>query len=290
MLRANQWKWLPLLLVAWLWVLSIQFDLKQLLLGYGSFFGLGVLGAIFANSTGAGGGVVFIPAFNSLSFDEMQSVHTSFAIQCFGMSAGAIAWWRYRSRSLELLPDWSLLPRLIGIAAPTSVLGLSVVWFFALAAPASVHSIFSVFSILLALALLLSLTVKPNGHPSHLHTADFVVVALISALGGVITAWLSVGVGEFIAVYLILRRVDVRVAVACAVIVTAISVWFSAISLLLLDRFTVFWQVALMAGPGALVGGVLARRLATWISPLLLKRVFAVWILLVGVVGLSESF
>ena len=53
---------------------------------------LGITGAIFANSTGAGGGVIFIPVFNSLNLTSEQSISTSFAIQCFGMTTGAVAW------------------------------------------------------------------------------------------------------------------------------------------------------------------------------------------------------
>ncbi|MEI8600615.1 hypothetical protein P4S55_05730 [Shewanella sp. PP-Sp27a-2] len=67
-------------------------------------FFLGITGAIFANSTGAGGGggVIFIPVFSSLSFSESQSVATSFMIQCFGMTAGAISWsLHYKKRHRE---------------------------------------------------------------------------------------------------------------------------------------------------------------------------------------------
>ncbi|WP_259366763.1 sulfite exporter TauE/SafE family protein [Colwellia sp. BRX8-7] len=66
---------------------------------YGVFSFIGLLGGIFANSTGAGGGVVFIPLFNQLNFTEQQSIATSFAIQCFGMTAGAFTWWfHYHSK------------------------------------------------------------------------------------------------------------------------------------------------------------------------------------------------
>jgi len=56
---------------------------------------LGVVGAVFANLSGAGGGVVFIPVFSELGLTESQSVATSFAIQSFGMTAGAITWSLY---------------------------------------------------------------------------------------------------------------------------------------------------------------------------------------------------
>ena len=55
------------------------------------------------NLTGAFGGVVFILLFNQLNFTEQQSIATSFAIQCFGMTAGAFTWWfHYHSKKTQL--------------------------------------------------------------------------------------------------------------------------------------------------------------------------------------------
>ena len=59
---------------------------------FGHFFPLGLIGAIAANSTGAGGGIVFIPAFTSLGIEGNNALGTSLAIQCFGMTAGSISW------------------------------------------------------------------------------------------------------------------------------------------------------------------------------------------------------
>ena len=72
----------------------------SLLFDYGGFVFLGLLGAIFANATGAGGGVVFIPFFNQLEFSSVTSIATSFAIQCCGMTAGAITWWTFYRRHI----------------------------------------------------------------------------------------------------------------------------------------------------------------------------------------------
>ena len=49
------------------------------------------------------------------------------------------------------------------------------------------------------------------------------------------TAWLSVGVGEFVAFYLILRRYDVTLAVAIAVVISAATVWSAAPQHFLID-------------------------------------------------------
>ena len=59
---------------------------------------VGLVGAIIANTSGTGGGVVFVPVFNALrEFDVMalaplQVVGVSMAIQSFGMSMGALRW------------------------------------------------------------------------------------------------------------------------------------------------------------------------------------------------------
>ncbi len=91
-------------------ILALAFWLLFYTNEYAPFSLLGLLGAIFANATGAGGGVVFIPAFQQLGVSEAQSVATSFAIQCFGMTMGSIVWLKH-ARRCEF-PDWKLLPKL----------------------------------------------------------------------------------------------------------------------------------------------------------------------------------
>ena len=71
------------------------------------FAPIGVFGAIIANATGTGGGVVFVPAFNAIGGGAIQlqmdiaeliritpdnTVGMSFVIQCFGMSIGTLVW------------------------------------------------------------------------------------------------------------------------------------------------------------------------------------------------------
>jgi uncharacterized membrane protein YfcA len=103
-----------------------------------------------------------------------------------------------------------------------------------------------------------------------------------------VTAWLSVGVGEFVAFYLILRRYEVTMAVAIAVVLSALTVWSAAPQHFLLDPRGV-WSVILFAGPGAVVGAVIARRLALRMGALYLKRLFGVWLILIGVAELFPA-
>ena len=256
---------------------------------YSPFSLLGVLGAIFANATGAGGGVVFIPAFQQLGISESQTIATSFAIQCFGMTTGAIMWSKYAKRQRLQEVDWKLLYPLILIAAIPSVLGLWMVYGLGLGSPASLSLLFAVFSILLGASLLIM--ARQRKQPSELvmlvqavPKKDVIWLSVIGILGGVVTAWLSVGVGEFIAFYLIFRGYRVRLAIAVAVVISAITVWSGIGYHLAAD--TINWQILLFAGPGAVIGAVAARYLAAWLPAMKLKLFFAIWILLAGAIEL----
>lgn len=284
-MTAVRWIWLPLGLILWLAIAGQCYDLTALFHDYGKFFGLGLIGAIFANSTGAGGGVVFIPAFTALKFEPQQALATSFAIQCFGMTAGSIAWWRFRETAIVTTPQWQYLPKLIAACVPASWLGLSIVALLDWHSPDSLHVRFSLFSIILGLSLFFSLRWARLDRRQQPIKFDYALLAVISLIGGVVTAWLSVGVGELVAVYLLWRRFDVRLAVAVAVIVSAASVWLAG-GFLVMTTSDVVWPVVMFAGPAAICGGIFARYFATWVNPMHLKVFFAGWVLLAGLFGI----
>ncbi|NTS76830.1 sulfite exporter TauE/SafE family protein [Catenovulum sp. SM1970] len=253
---------------------------------YFSFLFLGVLGAIFANSTGAGGGVVFIPMFNQLGFTELQAVATSFTIQCFGMTAGALTWCAFYRREKAYDEHWQAFKPIVLVTLLPTILGLWSVYGFDLASPSSLHHVFSIFSIVLGVGILFSVyKIKHDKAPDLLKWYDVVALILIGYFGGIITAWLSVGVGEVMAIYLILRRFDVTMAVASAVVVSAIIVWTSTPQHWLFEP-NVYWHVVLFAGPGAVLGGLLARHLVARLSARRLKVFFALWVLIVGIATL----
>ncbi len=286
-LRLTNPKFVVPFIFLWLVMLLLSPITLNGLSEFSLFSFIGVLGAIFANSTGAGGGVVFIPLFNELNFTEQQSIATSFAIQCFGMTAGAFTWWfHYKAEKTELRL-WQGSKRIIGITSISSILGLWLVYGNKLASPSSLHSSFSWFSLLLGIFIIITIFfLKPHRERSQIYLLDWLALITIGLFGGALTAWLSVGVGELLAIYLILRRFDISMAVAAAVIVSAFSVW-AAIWQHTLIQFEVYWQVVLFAGPGAVLGGVFAKTLVTHLSATKLKLFFAFWLLIIGLVGIK---
>lgn len=277
------------IVVAFWLALIVSFDIPNIWFhDYGLFTLLGVAGAIFANATGAGGGVVFVPFFNHLGFSSEQIVATSFAIQCCGMTAGALTWFFVYQNSRKHEKSWKpLLPVVIWVT-PMSVLTILVAQYQGIHAPASLTISFSVFSLILALAVFATLGRSKATHHiirEKLDNIDRCSLVLIGIFGGLITKWLSVGVGELLAVYLILRGYNVTLSIAAAVIVSAFSVW-SAIGFHLVETQGVYFQVVLFAGLGAILGGLIAKFVVLAFSPMRLKIFFATWILLLGFSGL----
>ena len=270
-----------LLLFALCWLIlliSSPFSLAELI-NYLTFSLLGVIGAIFANSTGAGGGVVFIPLFNQLNFSEQQAVATSFAIQCFGMTAGATSWYYHYQTQQKALRLWQGFKRIIAITTVCSVLALAFIFNGYQQAPASLHLAFSWFSLLLGIFIFITVYVfKPTRERSLLTSYDYLALVIIGLFGGAITAWLSVGVGEILVIYLIIRRFDISMAIGAAVVVSALSVW----SVIGYVQGQVYWQVVLFAGPAAVLGGLFARILVSHLSAVKLKLFFACWLLVSG--------
>ena len=279
----------------WLLALLYQASPAQLIKEFGLFSILGVVGAIFANATGAGGGVVFVPFFNYLSFSPQSVIATSFAIQCCGMTAGAITWARYYKRQHGYDHFWKALPSALMLTIPASICGIGFAQYSSQSETLleqlwgdanNLHIAFGGFSILLALAIFASIPLMKRTHfEKDLKTKDLILLPFVSFLGGIITAWLSVGVGELIAVYLIIRGFNVTMSIAIAVILSAITVW-SALPYHAFLSEAIVWQVVMFAGAGAIIGGMIAKYVVLAFSVQRLKLFFGMWVLILGVSSL----
>ncbi|KGJ89829.1 sulfite exporter TauE/SafE family protein [Thalassotalea sp. ND16A] len=256
---------------------------------YGAFFFLGVGGAITANSTGAGGGVVFVPFFDALGMNIDEVIATSFAIQCFGMTVGSISWLLFfNGKSEQKIERVNLLYQALACSIPFSIFGIYTVQYLPVHPIASINLIFSIFSLVFGVVVLYHCVYlgKRSTHRGVmlLNKAETLFIAITSLIGGVITAWISVGIGEILAVVLLLRGFSVMFSVAAGVIASSISViagipYFINESLINTD-------VLLFAAPGAIIGALLARYVALALGAKKLKFFLGSWILLVGIAGL----
>jgi uncharacterized membrane protein YfcA len=254
--------------------------------------GIGVFGAIIANTSGTGGGVVFVPVFNILRHEGILSltreevVGASFCIQCFGMTMGALMWTRnlYRDRTAPQagVPQgqfWGIIGLVSALSIPAMLLTQRLVEVDA----RTVLFWFKGFSITLGLALILTTWTVNRTIPARQSLAplDWVVLGLMAGPGGFITALFSVGIGEFVALYLFIRHYPLNTCTASAVIISAVHVQFGVIHNL--EQGLVPWEVVVLAAPGAALGGFLARPIAHWLGAQRLKTLDGGWIVLSSV-------
>ncbi|MFT6242666.1 MAG: putative membrane protein YfcA [Akkermansiaceae bacterium] len=251
------------------------------------FFLIGILAATVANSTGAGGGIVFLPVFTVLGLTVTESLATSFAIQCFGMTAGALTWLLHLKRDAVCDAQTSGFLRIFLVSACGSLLGLRLAQEFLPDPGVKIEWFFSFFSLAVGLLILrrtFVLGTVNGGRDREASSRELAGVAVTTFIGGAITAWLSVGVGEILAIHLLALRYRVNVAVAAAVCVTSITV-ITAVPYYLTEQ-AIVKEVLVFAAPGALIGGTLAKRFAILLGAKRLKLGMAGWIILTAIVYL----
>ena len=253
--------------------------------------GIGVIGAIIANTSGTGGGVVFVPVFNALrewsvmDLAPLQVVGVSMGIQAFGMTMGALRWTDRLYHQPE--PDrlhalvrprdfYTVAFAVLALSLPSMLLTQRIAQFDQNA----VLMGYKAFSILLGLALIAATwTVNlEREERGRLERVDLAVLLLLAIPGGFLTALFSVGIGELVALYLFIRHYPVLLCTGAACLISSISVIAGAIWHI--EAGTIQWEVVLLAAPGAMLGGFLARPIALWLGARRLKTIDGSWIVL----------
>ena len=256
----------------------------EFIFSYGQFFLLGIVGAIAANSTGAGGGIVFIPAFTSMGIEGVNALGTSIAIQCFGMTAGSVSWLlsihKHQHGGKEAV---ALVHRLLLLAGFSAVAGMLSAQYFLPQPNWHITTIFKYFSIIFGFILLLvTLRRKKHQHTLyHVRKSDVPLIVIVCFAGGLVTSWISIGAGEWLAILLFFLGYPTMVAVCVAVCISSMVV-LSGISYHLFIVESVSWQILLFAAPGAILGGTIARLFSERLGPVRLKIFFSAWILATG--------
>ena len=254
---------------------------------FGHFFLLGLGGAIVANSTGAGGGIVFIPAFSTLGLSPSETLSTSIMIQCFGMTAGTISWFiSFRGRQPIFQRYRKFLISATLTAGTASVIGaITSQFWFRSEITLSMLTVFSLLSILFGLTLIFSnLYSGPKAFPkTEMDLSDYLLIVPICFIGGVITSVISIGVGEILLILLFLRKYPLHVSIFVAVCVSAMTVIACAPYQIIVEQ-TVVWDIVAFAAPAAIVGGILGRYFALFLGASRVKIFCAAWILVTGII------
>ncbi|WND02584.1 sulfite exporter TauE/SafE family protein [Temperatibacter marinus] len=258
----------------------------ETLVSRGYLFLVGVFAATIANSTGMGGGVVFLPAFEfirdtGLAITAAQIIGMSFVIQSFGMTVGSSRWLYKAYSNKEPVTGvaekdfWKIIGWVLLFAAPSLLLTQYALVFdkdFLL-------FLFKGFSIALGLKLLMATWVNSadNDRRDHLHAVDYQILAIAGITGGIATALFSVGVGELVALYLFIRNYPLVTCAATAVILSSLTILIGLPWHLMNTDLP--WDLLTVVIPGAILGGYFARAFAYWLGNKRLKIFAALWII-----------
>ena len=258
--------------------------------------GIGMLAAVIANTSGTGGGVVFVPVFNALrehgimTLDPLRVTAASMAIQSFGMTVGGLRWTERlldQPAAVASATEVRVRPRDYALVI-LAVLALSLPAMWAMQRLTAVdgHLIllgYKGFSIFLGLALIITTWTVNNNRPerARLELVDIAVLLLIAVPGGALTALFSVGVGELVALYLFIRHYPVLLCTGTACVISSVSALVGSIWHIQIG--TMPWEIVLLAAPGAVLGAFLARPIALWLGARRLKTLDGTWIVLSAV-------
>ena len=251
---------------------------------------LAFLAAAFANATAIGGGFVFIPLFIfGFGMAPQIALKLSLGTQSFGMSAGAIGW------SRQFIEPRYLLLSLLG-----SGVGMGLGTFQWVASPLQIKAVFGWVSIAIAGVMALEMKVGKSGGAERVQThrpAEQMAFLLASFGGGIITAWVSLGIGEVVALWLLfVHRLRIETAIGTGVAALALS---SILGFLFHGWDPDFpWVVLAFTVPGVLFGGYFGgkggRRLESRMAALgkksPLKLLFAVVVFLDGTMMLFQTY
>ncbi|PHR19809.1 MAG: hypothetical protein COA41_06520 [Sphingopyxis sp.] len=258
--------------------------------------GIGMLAAVIANTSGTGGGVVFVPVFNALrehgvmTLDPLRVTAASMAIQSFGMTIGGLRWTDrllHQPAAAASSGQAAVRPRDYALViGAVLALALPALWAMQRLTIVDGHMIllgYKAFSIFLGLALIITTWTINHKRPerARLEPVDIAVLLLIAIPGGALTALFSVGIGELVALYLFIRHYPVLLCTGTACVISSVSALVG--SIWHIEAGTMPWEIVLLAGPGAVFGAFLARPIALWLGAKRLKTLDGTWIVLSAV-------
>ncbi|WP_317930482.1 sulfite exporter TauE/SafE family protein [Halioxenophilus sp. WMMB6] len=203
--------------------------------------------ATLANATAVGGGFLFFPLFVYLyALSPVSALKLSLATQAFGMSSGALGW------SRKFIDKTGFVTGSSG-----GLTGLAIGTFVWQIPSAHIKPFFGWISIVFFFVILAEIKLGTLAHNSSIDSRNLrkkLGLLFTAFCGGLVTAWAAIGVGEFIALYMLLAyRVKFQVSVGTGVAVLAVC---SIAGLLFhINLGGIPWDYLIFTAPGVMLGG-----------------------------------
>lgn len=242
-------------IVVGLLVIAFSFDAPiDLILERWPVFFTAIVAAAVANATAVGGGFIFMPLFTfGYGFTSLESLKLALATQAFGMSSGALAWSVKR-----------IVMSVLGFSLVFAIAGMFIGSFYI--TPNQNHIDIAFGAASLGLAVILIIEVYYSKHSSEYRNIrkptllDLIVFAALCLLGGMINAWVSIGIGEIVALWMLLRwRYPLALCISTGV--AALAGCSIAGLLIHSELGGIRWDFLAFTAPGVVIGGRLGARM-----------------------------
>lgn len=245
-------------------------------------------GAAFANATAVGGGFLFVPVFVlGYGLNPLVALKLSLGTQAFGMSSGALGW------SASFIDRRALGLSLVG--------GLAGMWLGSTLwtpEPLQVKAAFGWVSLAIGVAMFLEFHFGLDRRGTRMGAERAFGLLLYLGCcfaGGLITAWVSLGIGEVVALWLLFRhgvRIETAIGTGVAALAACSIFGFFLHAVVLAAAFP--WHYLAFTVPGVVFGGIAGARLGRWAEERMrarghrspLKAIFSGVVLLDGIVML----
>ncbi len=215
------------------------------------------IAAAFANATAIGGGFLFLPLFIFVyQLPAIAALKLSISTQAFGMSSGALGWSREYIVSKALLV--SVLGSLPGVYMATYTWELP---------NQMIKQTFAWVSIAIFIIIMIELYYGKHAGFIRLSAGKLKLAGLVivSYIGGLVTGWTAIGIGELVALYLLLvYRINMQAAIGTGVAVLAVDSIAGFIFHIRLGGIP--WEYLMFTIPGVLIGGFAGARIARYIE------------------------
>ena len=241
---------------------------------YWFMFPLAVFVAITANASGFSGGVLFQPIYNIfLNVPIANSVATGVATETVGMTSGAIRYFYYRMIDLPI--GFTILM----LTIPGIVLGTHAL---TIIHESLLKFVLGFIIIFLATIQLVNAIQKTFGKKDTVPVEDIYPYMVLPPLGGFFSATTGTGMCE-ISQPLLEKglKLKTKKANATAIMVEAIGNWI--ITILNIHAGFIMWEIWIWAGSGVIIGGQIGPWLSRYLPERLLKIVFSICVITVGI-------
>ena len=235
---------------------------------------LAILVSGTASASGFSGGVLFQPIYNIFLNVPMQNaVATGVATETMGMTSGALRYLYYR------MVDLPIAFTMIMLTIPGIVLGshaLSVI------NEALLKFVLGFIILFLASVQLMGAVQKTFGNRDSVPVEDIYSYMPLSTIAGFFSASTGTGMAE-ISQPLLEKTLKLKTkkSNATAILIEATGNWI--ITILNLHAGFIMWEIWIFSGTGAMMGGQLGAFLSRYLPDRLLKVIFSICVLTIGV-------